>query len=52
MVELVEWKLEMVVELKELKPRVAVGFAMGKWRKVASEVERSRSEMPEERKVE
>jgi len=52
MVELVEWKLEMAVELKELTPRVVVGFAMmNKWRKAALEAEQDSSEMLEERTV-
>lgn len=51
MVELVEWKLEMTVELMELMPRVVVGFAMDKRRKVALEAEQSSSEMLEERMV-
>jgi len=51
MVELVEWKLEMAVELKELTPRVVVGFAMNKRRKAELEAEQDSSEMLEERTV-
>jgi hypothetical protein len=51
MVELVEWKLEMAVELMELMPIAVVGFAMEKWRKVALEAEQSSSEMLEGRTV-
>jgi hypothetical protein len=51
MVELVEWKLEMAVELKELMPTAAAGFAVDKWRKAVLEAEQNSSEMPEERTV-
>jgi len=51
MVELVEWKLEMVVELMKLLLRAVVGFAMDKRRMVALEAEQSSSETIEERTV-
>ena len=51
MVELVEWKREMVAELMEPMPKVVVGFATDKRRTVASEEERSSSEILEERTV-